>query len=62
LSALLLAVRKLYSRQPESFHLEPWELQSLLWSLGYTEELADEAEIAAALEVARGDWPKWRAA
>ena len=62
MSALLPAVRELYSRQPEAFYLEPWELQSLLWSLGYTEELADEAEIAAALEVARGDWPKRRAA
>jgi hypothetical protein len=58
-SALLPPVRDLYSRQPEAFYLEPWELQSLLWSLGYTEGLA---EIAAAVEVARGDWPQWRAA
>jgi hypothetical protein len=28
----------------------------------YTEDLADEAEIVAAVEVARGDWPQWRAA
>jgi hypothetical protein len=61
-SALLAAVRELYSRQPEAFYLEPWELQSLLWSLGYTEGLAGEAQIAAAVEVARGDWPQWRAA
>jgi hypothetical protein len=61
-SALLPAVRELYSRQPEAFYLEPWELQSLLWSLGYTEHLGDEAEIAAAVEVARGNWPQWRAA
>jgi hypothetical protein len=58
-SALLASVRNLYSRRPEAFYLEPWELQSLLWSLGYTDDLADEAEIAAAVEVARGDWPQW---
>jgi hypothetical protein len=58
-SALLASVRNLYSRRPEAFYLEPWELQSLLWSLGYTNDLADEAEIAAAVEVARGDWPQW---
>ena len=62
MNALLANVRDLYSRRPEAFYLEPWELQSLLWSLGYTEDLADEAEIAAAVEVARGDWPQWRAA
>ena len=61
MSALLPAVRELCSRQPEAFYLEPWELQALLWSLGYTEDLADEAEIAAAVEVARGDWPQLRA-
>ncbi len=62
MSALLPAVRDLYSRHPEAVYLEPWELQSMLWSLGYTEDLADEAEIAAAVEVARLDWPQWRAA
>jgi hypothetical protein len=61
-SALLASVRDLYSRHPEAFYLEPYELQSMLWSLGYTEDLADEAEIAAAVEVAREDWPQWRAA
>jgi hypothetical protein len=62
-SALLPAVRDIYSRRrPEAFYLEPWELQSLLWSLGYTEGLADEAEIAAAVEEARENWPQWRAA
>jgi hypothetical protein len=30
-------------------------MQRLLISLGYTDELADEAEIAAAIEVARTD-------
>ena len=34
----------------------------VLYSLGYVEDLADEAEIAAAVEVARGDYPQWRAA
>ncbi len=62
MSALLAAVRDLYNRQPEALYLEPWEGQSFLWSLGYTEDLADEAKIAAAVEVARGDWPQWRAA
>ncbi len=56
---LLPAVRDLYSRQPEAFYLEPWELVSLLWSLGYTSNLEDEGEIAAAVEVARQDWPQW---
>jgi hypothetical protein len=59
---LLPALRDLYSRMPETYHLQPWELQSLLWSLGYTDELENEAEIAAAVEVARTDWPQWRAA
>jgi hypothetical protein len=59
---LLLAIRDLYSRQPEYFNHEPWELAHVLFSLGYTDDLAGEAEIAAAVEVARGDWPQWRAA
>jgi len=59
---LLPALRDLYSRNPEAYYLEPYELQSLLWSLGYTEDLAGEAAIAAAVEVARGDWPGWRGA
>lgn len=53
---LLASVREVYSRRPESFYLEPWEMQSLLWSLGYCDGLAPEAEIAAAVEVARGDY------
>jgi len=59
---LLPAIRDLYSRLPETYHLEPWELQHVLFSLGYAHDLVDEAEIAAAVEVARGDWPQWRAA
>jgi hypothetical protein len=62
LNALLPAVRDLYSRLPETYHLELWEMQHVLFSLGYVDDLADEAEIAAAVEVARGDWPQWRAA
>lgn len=46
----------------EVYILESYELQCLLWSLGYTEDHVDEAEINAAVEVARNDWPQWRAA
>ena len=53
---LLALVRELYSRRPETRFLEAWELQHLLFSLGYTDGLADEAEITAAIEVARTDW------
>ena len=59
---LLPALRDLYSRLPEMYYRQPWELQHVLFSLGYTDELEDEAEIAAAVEVARGDWPQWRPA
>jgi hypothetical protein len=50
---LLPMARDLYSRQPETQDLKPWELQTLLWSLNYTDELLPEDEIAAAVEVAR---------
>jgi hypothetical protein len=56
---LLPAIRDLYSRHPEYRHHAPWELQHVLWSLNYTDELADEGEIAAASDVARQDWPEW---
>jgi hypothetical protein len=59
---LLPAIRDLYSRHPENFHHEPWELVHVLVSLGYVEDLEDEAGIAAAVEAARGAWPQWRAA
>ncbi len=52
---VLAMLRELYSRRPEARDLEPYELQSLLWSLNYTDKLLDEAEIAAAIEVARTD-------
>ncbi len=53
---LLASVRELYSRRPEAFFLEAWELQSLLFLLNYTNGLAPEAAIAAAMEVARSDF------
>jgi hypothetical protein len=34
----------------------------VLYSLNYTDDLADEKEIAEAVEVARQDWTQWRAA
>ncbi len=46
-------VRELHSRRPETRFLEPYELQSLLWSLGYCEDLIPEGEIAVALEALR---------
>ena len=53
---LLASTRELYSRLPETRYLEPWELQHVLFSLGYTDGLADEGKIAAAISVARTDW------
>jgi hypothetical protein len=49
-------VRELYSIRPETHYLEPYELRSLLWFLGYCENLIPEAKIAAAVEVARSDF------
>jgi hypothetical protein len=59
---LLPALRDLYSKHPEFWTLEPYELQTVLFMLRYTNELESEAEIAAAAEVAREDWPEWRPA
>ncbi len=53
---VLAMLRELYSRRPETRDLEPYELQSLLYSLNYTDELLNEAEIASAMEVARRDY------
>jgi hypothetical protein len=58
---LVAAIRELYSRHPEYFLHEPWELVHILFSLGYVEDMADEGEIAA-VEVARGDYSQWRPA
>jgi hypothetical protein len=38
---LLPSLRDLYSRLPETYHLQPWELQHVLFSLGYTDDLAE---------------------
>ena len=48
---LLPLIRDLYSRNPDyrQAKLAAWELQTLLWSLGSTDELEDEGEIAAAV-------------
>jgi hypothetical protein len=39
----------LYERRPEAWSLEPWEMQMLLWSLGYTDDLVDEGLLAQAM-------------
>lgn len=44
---LLPPIRELYSRRPETRLLAPWERQTLLWSLGYVDDFADEGESAA---------------
>jgi hypothetical protein len=56
---VLSALRDLYSKHPKYRSLHAWELVGLLWSLGYTEDLEDEGELAAAAEGAREDWPEW---
>jgi hypothetical protein len=53
---LLASIRELYSRLPETRYFESWEMQDILYSLNYTDDLAEDAEIVAAIEVARTDW------
>ncbi len=53
---ILPMLRDLYSKHPEYRQHEAWELQHVLFSLGYTDELLDEGEIAGAAEVARTDF------
>jgi hypothetical protein len=53
---ILPMVRDLYSEHPEYRHHEAWELQHVLFSLGYADELLGEGEIQAAIEVARTDF------
>jgi hypothetical protein len=53
---VLPMLRELFSQRPEARCLEPWELQSLLFSLGYANGLLNEGDIAAALGVARTDY------
>jgi hypothetical protein len=59
---LLPLIRELFSRHPEYRYHAAWELQHVLYSLSYVDDLADEAEIAAAVEAARGDYQQWRPA
>jgi hypothetical protein len=59
---LVPALRDLYSRQPEYWRRQPWELQWLLYALNYTDELEEEAEIAAAVDVVRTCHPQGRPA
>jgi hypothetical protein len=53
-------IRDLYSR-PETVFSQPLELQMLLWSLGYTDELVNERDMAA-VEAARKGWINYGAA
>jgi hypothetical protein len=54
-------IRDLYSRRPETVFSQPWELQMLLWSLGCTDELVNERDMAT-VEVARKGWINYGAA
>jgi hypothetical protein len=49
-------LRDLFSRFPEYRHHQGWELQWLLFALGYSDELEDEGEIKSAVETARRDF------
>jgi len=53
---ILPLLRDLYSKHPEMRFLQPWELQSALFVLGYADDLLDEWEISAADETARKDF------
>jgi hypothetical protein len=59
---LLPAIHDLYSRLPETYHLQPWKLPWMLYAFNHTDELEGEAVIAAAFEVWRTDWPQWKTA
>src|SRR3712207_946942 len=48
---LLYMVRDLYSHRPGTQDLEPGELQTMIWSLNYTDDLLPKDGIAAAVEV-----------
>jgi hypothetical protein len=50
---LLPEVGDIYSRYPEFRDLEAWELQHVIFSLGYFDELEDEGEISAAIDAVR---------
>jgi len=59
---LLPLIRELYSRRPETRGLLAWELQHILFSLGYVDDLVDEAVIEAARDVALLDFDPDRSA
>ena len=61
-SGLADAVRDLYRRLPETYYNHPWELQHVLFTMGYVDGLVPEKEIRAAIEVARQDGPQWGSA
>ena len=52
---LLPIVRQLFSERPEYADHEGWELVHVLYLLGFVDELLDEGELDAALQVARTD-------
>jgi hypothetical protein len=52
---LLPLLRDLFSRHPEMIDLEAYHLVWILFALGYTNTLEDEAEIAAAFPFALED-------
>jgi len=47
---LLPVIRALYLQLSETRRLLPWELQQVLFSLGYTDGMENEGEIASARE------------
>ena len=53
---LVVALRDLYRRRPETRHLQAWELQWMLYALNYTDELEDGDAIADAVAVV---WPQF---
>jgi hypothetical protein len=53
---LLPILREFFSRYPEYRHREAWELQWLLYALGFSNDLEDENEIASAAETTRRDF------
>jgi hypothetical protein len=52
---LLPIVRQLFSERPEYADHEAWELVHVLFSLGYVDELLDEGELGAAIQVVHTD-------
>ncbi len=46
----------LFERLPETLRRTPFELSCYLWSLGYADELLDEAQIAEAERIVRASW------